>query len=141
MSTIDNLIRRGMVLPNWCCLCKENVDSVGDTFIHCIWATTFFESFQWVHPMTVKDLLTCWPNHDLDSGMTIGREVWLMVPATICGAIWEERNRRVLENEGRESRQILDDILVRLYGWLFLTQSRVAPPFRNWMFEWDYFLY
>lgn len=54
-----------------------------------------------------------------------------MVPAAICGAIWEERNRRTFENVARESQQILDDILVRIYGWLFLAQSREAPPFKS----------
>lgn len=58
-----------------------------------------------------------------------------MMPTTICGAIWEEHNRSVFENVVRESHNTLDNILARIYGWLFLAQSREAHPFRNWMFD------
>lgn len=32
---IDNLRRRGIILPNWCCLCKGDEESVDHIFLHC----------------------------------------------------------------------------------------------------------
>ena len=33
--TLDNLIRRGQYILNWCILCKDNLESVDHMFIHC----------------------------------------------------------------------------------------------------------
>lgn len=38
--TIDNLIAKGMVIPNWCCICISEGDSLGHLFIHCPRATS-----------------------------------------------------------------------------------------------------
>lgn len=113
IPTIDNLVRRGMVLFNWCCLCKEDAESSDHIFLHCVWTSTFLNYFtsrfgvRWVQPMTIKGLLPCWPKQYLISDRSKCREIWLMVPA----AIWEGSNKRVFENMTRELRIILDDIL------------------------------
>lgn len=33
--TIDNLIHRGMIIPNRCCMCTSDGESVNHLFIHC----------------------------------------------------------------------------------------------------------
>lgn len=35
--TVDNLIRRGMIIPNRCCMCMADAKSFGHLFIHCAW--------------------------------------------------------------------------------------------------------
>lgn len=40
--TVDNLIARGMVISNWCCLCKSVAESSGHLFIHCPWVVSFW---------------------------------------------------------------------------------------------------
>lgn len=39
--TMDNLIRRGMIIPNVCCLCMMAAESLDHLFIHCSWVTPF----------------------------------------------------------------------------------------------------
>lgn len=41
VPTIDNLICRGMIITNWCCLCISDEESSDHLFIHC----------QWVYPL------------------------------------------------------------------------------------------
>lgn len=36
IPTLDNLLRRGLILPNWCCLCMDNVESVDHSFLQCV---------------------------------------------------------------------------------------------------------
>lgn len=64
-----------------------------------------------------------------------------MVPAAVCETIWEKHNRRTFEGVEKEPRSILDIILAKIHGWLFLGQSREAPPFKFWIFEWDSVLF
>lgn len=45
--TIDNLIRRGLVLPNWCCLCRDDAESMDHLFLHCPWSKPFWDNFIW----------------------------------------------------------------------------------------------
>uniref|UniRef100_A0A2N9FD14 Splicing factor YJU2 n=1 Tax=Fagus sylvatica TaxID=28930 RepID=A0A2N9FD14_FAGSY len=58
--------KRGLILQNWCCLCKSNGESVDHLFIHCPMATDMwwmvFGMFgvQWVMPRTIMDLFPCW---------------------------------------------------------------------------------
>lgn len=45
IPTINNLIRRGLILLNWCCLCKGDGESIGHTFLHFPWSATFWNHF------------------------------------------------------------------------------------------------
>lgn len=45
IPTLDNLCRRGLMLPNWCCLCKGGGELAGHTFLHCPWSTPFWDYF------------------------------------------------------------------------------------------------
>lgn len=40
--TIDNLIRRGLIMPNWCCSYKADGDSSRHLFVHCPIATALW---------------------------------------------------------------------------------------------------
>lgn len=67
--------------------------------------------------------------------------MWLLKPAALCWVIWEERNRRLFEGKERETRYILDASLARLYSWMFMTGKREGPPFRTWIYDWDFFIF
>uniref|UniRef100_A0A2N9GWZ4 Reverse transcriptase domain-containing protein n=1 Tax=Fagus sylvatica TaxID=28930 RepID=A0A2N9GWZ4_FAGSY len=60
--TIDNLHTRGLILQEWCCICKCNGESVDHLFLHCsvasdLWALVFsMFGIQWVMPQTVLEL-------------------------------------------------------------------------------------
>ena len=33
--TLDNLMRKGLPLVNWCCMCRSNGESVYHVLLHC----------------------------------------------------------------------------------------------------------
>lgn len=45
VPTIDNLIRRGMGITNWCCLCISASESSGHLFHHCPWISYLWNYF------------------------------------------------------------------------------------------------
>lgn len=65
--TLDNLMRRGHVLVNWCCLCCHDVEPMSNLLLlHCpvtfqLWGL-FFGVFNlvWVQQGTVKEVLASW---------------------------------------------------------------------------------
>lgn len=89
----------------------------------------------------MRVLLSCWPNQVIGDNRSRGREMWLMILVAICEAIWEERNKRTFEGTMKEHCCIIDDILAKIHGWLFLAQARETPPFKDWIFDWISFLY
>lgn len=54
---------------------------------------------------------------------------------------WDERNRRTFEGVSKKLHTILDGILIRLHRWMYLMQSREAPPLSSWIFDWNTLLY
>ena len=63
--TTDNLRRRNVIVLDWCCMCKENGESIAHLLLHCsaameIWSFMFnIFGIQWVIPGGVPDLLAC----------------------------------------------------------------------------------
>lgn len=67
--------------------------------------------------------------------MSLARDMWLLIPTTICWVVWEERNGRTFEDKTWIHRLAMDAIMSRLYDWLFA--KSFCPPFHSWIFEWD----
>ncbi len=64
--TADNLRRQNIILVNWCCMCKLDVESIDHLFLHCTVAREMWDTvltlfgMHWVMPKRVVDLLDCW---------------------------------------------------------------------------------
>ena len=88
--TTDNLRRRNVIVLDWCCMCKENGESISHLLLHCsaameIWSFMFnIFGIQWVMPGGVIDLVACWGNscHSIRI-----RKVWDMVPPCVFWCI------------------------------------------------------
>lgn len=106
--TLDNLRSGGMYLPSWCCLCKGEGESAAYIFLHCSWTVPIWSHF--INRFGVAFIT--WTR--------LGREMWLLVPAATCGAIWDECNMRSFEGIEREVHKVLDCIFAKIYGWFFL---------------------
>lgn len=79
--TIDNMIARGLVIPNWCCKCKEAAESSSHLFIHCpvvakLWIL-FLVHFgvSWVQPSCARGLLTSWSAQSIRGGSALARSM------------------------------------------------------------------
>jgi len=84
--THDNLRRRGIVVVEWCVMCKKHGESVDHLFLHCdvarvVWSY-FYSLFgvEWVMPSSVLDLLS-------GCGTLLGRgfaiRIWKQVPLCV----------------------------------------------------------
>lgn len=98
---VDNLISRGLVIPNWCCMCMADGESLSHLFLHCSKGVALWVFFlvrfgvSWVQPATIWVIILCWLGQLSLDWNSLGKEIWSMIPVTICWAIWNERNRRI----------------------------------------------
>ena len=95
--TFDNLMRRGWVLVNRCCMCETAGESVNHLLVHCSVAAQLWSivlsifGMSRVQSRTVVSVLQSW------SGGRVGkrrRKVWFFAPHCLMWLIWLERNRR-----------------------------------------------
>jgi len=119
--THANLRRRGIVVAEWCVMCKKHGESVDHLLLHCdvarvIWS--FFYSLfgvEWVMPSSVVDLLSGW-------GTLLGRgpvfRIWKQVPLCVLWGLWCERNSRLFEDMEVSVGAICRKVLNLLYLWV-----------------------
>jgi len=99
--THDNLRRRGIVMVEWCVMCKKYGESVDHLLLHYDVARVVWSSFyswfgmEWVMPSSVLDLLSGW-------GTLLGRgpinRIWKQVLLCVLWSLWRERNSRLFED-------------------------------------------
>jgi hypothetical protein len=88
--TIDNLRKRQLVLLDWCCMCKEDGESIDHLFLHCnaaneLWQLVFsMFGIWWAMPYLVVDLLACWTGHNCK---TSSAAIWGVIPHCIMWVI------------------------------------------------------
>ncbi|XP_041027656.1 uncharacterized protein LOC121267709 [Juglans microcarpa x Juglans regia] len=64
--TMDNLRRRGLIITDWCCMCRNSGETIDHLLLHCdfardIWTYLFSNlGVTWVMPGTVVELLASW---------------------------------------------------------------------------------
>jgi len=118
---LDNLRRRGIVVLEWCVMCKKHGESVDHLLLHCdvarvVWS--FFYSLvgvEWVMPSSVVDLLSGW-------GTLLGRGpvflIWKQVPLCVLWGLWRERNSRLFEDVEVSVGALCRKVLNMLYLWV-----------------------
>ena len=98
--TAENSKKWNIILVSWCCLCKENGETVDHLLLHCpfskeIWDLVFaLFGLQWLMPRKVIDLLACWQGY---FGWDWHRAIWRCIPHCWTWCVWRERNNRSLE--------------------------------------------
>ncbi|XP_035544454.1 uncharacterized protein LOC108983424 isoform X2 [Juglans regia] len=118
--TTDNLRKRGLIVTDWCYLCKKNGESVDHLLLHCevtreLWNGIFRRvDVAWVMPAKVVDLLACWKGL---KGSTQVAAAWKMIPLCIMWCIWLERNARCFEDRERSMEELQNFFLHTLLLW------------------------
>lgn len=131
--TIDYLIRRGMMIPNWCCLCKLAGESIGHLFIHypladAIWHFMLVRfGISWVQPKALKFLFACWFSQVCSDWSQVGVLMWQLISSAICWSIWEEHNKRTFEGSSYLFRKIVDATLSKIHDWLSSSSNINVP--------------
>lgn len=107
--TTKNLRKRGMVVMEWCFMCKKNDESIDHLLSHCevareLWAGVLSRAgLSWVMPMRVVDLLACWNSRHRSSQLAAA---WRMISLCIMWCLWLERNERCFNDK----EQTVEDI-------------------------------
>jgi hypothetical protein len=105
------------VLTGWCCMCKNDDESVDHLFIHCGTAQMLWNlvlrsvGIDWVFPSCVLDLLFGWWNW---FGKSFSG-VWNLIPSCLIWTIWWECNNCTFENK----EVTMDKLLETFFGFLF----------------------
>jgi len=124
--THDNLRRRGIVVVEWCVMCKKHGESVDHLLLHYDVARVVWSSFyslfgvEWVMPSSVLDLLSEW-------GTLLGRgtvnRIWKQVPLCVLWGLWRERNSRLFEDVEAPVGALCRNVLHMLYLWVSVHSS------------------
>ena len=122
--TAENLRHRGIILVNWCCMCKVAGESVDHLLLHCMYARELWDmifvlfGIHWVMPRNVMALFDCWQG---SLGQYQNAVIWRAVPHCVLWCLWRERNARTFE--GCETSVV--DLKLHFYrlllDWLSVT--------------------
>ena len=119
--TIDNLRKRGLILVDWCCLCRESGESPDHILLHCkvareLWNMVFVMfGVQWVMPGTVLDLFSSWQG---SWGCKRTNMVWRVVPHCVLWCVWRERNARHFEDTATSIPELKSRFFQLLFEWV-----------------------
>ncbi|XP_042976492.1 uncharacterized protein LOC122307595 isoform X2 [Carya illinoinensis] len=136
--TIDNLRKRGMVVMEWCYLCKKSRESIDHLLLHCevageLWAGILSRTgLNWVMPRSVEELLARW-NRPRNSAQLAA--VWRMMPLCLMSRLWSERNESCFNDKERGVGEIWNFFVFSLFQWFS------AIVLKGGMFMSFYFLY
>ena len=117
--TCDNLMKCGYVMAGWCCMCKDDMETVDHLFLHCgvareVW-NYVLRSFgiEWVLSKRVIELLFGWWNWLGKSSSGVCN----LVPSCLLWTIWWERNNRTFENIESPMGKIIEIFSGSFFDW------------------------
>ena len=117
--TLDNLMLRGRILVNRCCMCHRNEETVDHLLLHgpvahSLWVYMYqVFGIQWVMLGSVESLVYSWSNW-------LGKfnsDIWNMVPSYLMWIVWTERNRHSFEDTKKSLVQLQALCQKTLFDW------------------------
>ena len=100
IPTTVYLWNKGVIIVDWCCMCKRNGESMDHLLLHCpiafeLW-TMVWNLFEllWVMTLSVSELLLAWQGH---FGKHRNIVFWRVVPHSVMWCIWQEWNVRCFD--------------------------------------------
>ncbi|KAH9305379.1 hypothetical protein KI387_009783 [Taxus chinensis] len=99
--TNDNLMRRGLIIPNRCHICKKDFEDISHLFIHCEYATRLWSfslsKFEALWVMS-KDLNQLWTQWNPPFKHCVVKRIWKLVIPHLIWRIWKDRNDIIFRN-------------------------------------------
>jgi len=124
--TLDNPIKRRVIVIDRWCMYKMNGKSVDRLLLHCevahaLWNAIFSRfSLSWVMLLRVVDLFACWWMSSRSRSVI----VWKMVPYYLFWCLWRERNNRQFKDKERTIEELIFFFFYSLCSW---TVAFLAP--------------
>lgn len=122
IQTVDNLRNRGMIVLDWCYICRKGAELVNHLLLHCEMAKVLWDGMfrrvglNWVMPKAVVDLLACWTNFQMHTCSEVAA-AWKMMPLCIMWCIWLERNERCFNDRERNIDAFWKFFISTLLSW------------------------
>ncbi|KAF5203901.1 hypothetical protein FRX31_006512 [Thalictrum thalictroides] len=122
--TVDQLQRRGLVIPNRCCMCNSANETIDHLFLQCNFARFIWGELTTIHSgvrydlqnwITLNDLLLNWPSFN---SKDIAAEIWGRLPYAVIWCIWRSRNRVTTEKD-----KVLQAVKATSWAWLNMSKS------------------
>jgi hypothetical protein len=134
--THDNLRKRRIVVVEWCCMCKNNWESVDHLLLYCEVATrpwhylfTLF-GIEWVMPQKVLDLFACW---NQVGGRDLVKVIWRMAPLCVIWCIWRERNAQLFEDKECSVDGVRKNMICMLHLWAMVHYRAKMPTIEEFL--------
>ncbi|CAN1166504.1 Putative ribonuclease H protein At1g65750, partial [Linum perenne] len=140
VSTLDNLQRRGFIGPNFCVMCRADLESVSHLLLSCpfadfVWATFSSKLAIWgPFPNDTQEFIHSWQARNFSRRWRAFLELSLHA---IFWAIWLERNARIFRDRERSPRQILWKVAFSVGRWLRASGDISHDDFREWLSLWS----
>ncbi|CAN1324723.1 Putative ribonuclease H protein At1g65750 [Linum perenne] len=120
VSTLDNLIRRGLIFPNRCVMCGADAETIAHLFWSCPFASQVWTCFSsrlsvfGPFPLEVKDWLWAWKGMNCSSSF---RSCFRLLIHGFLWGLWGERNDRVFRDLGSTPKAVAFRIAVLVGRW------------------------
>ncbi|CAN0892091.1 hypothetical protein LINGRAHAP2_LOCUS17349 [Linum grandiflorum] len=133
--TLDNLRRRGLVVPNWCVLCERDVEPVSHIFLSCpfsrkVWE--FFSSTLSISGPLHSDKYGVIRSWKAMNGFDRFQKVMEVLLHAFCWFIWLERNSRVFRDESKSEVQVAHKVAFAIGSWMKAVDMFAVQQLRNW---------
>ncbi|CAL1392585.1 unnamed protein product [Linum trigynum] len=136
IATVDNLRKRGMILPNWCSLCKQHEESISHLFFSCPFAIAIWDNFKKAFDLHgpylpfIRQFLIAWRGLWCDPRF---RDCIKLLPHAVCWYIWLERNNRIFRDVESSPKEIGHKIVLIVGRWLRAFSRISDRRFHQWM--------
>lgn len=114
----DNLIKKGMCLPNICLLCYQEEETANHILLHCPYSKEVQDAVlneigvTQVFPRSIREFFGGW--HLRRALLKIRKALSLVLP-TVWWSIWLQRNQRVFENNAEPAYNVYRKVKDRFF--------------------------
>ncbi|XP_010249547.1 PREDICTED: uncharacterized protein LOC104592081 isoform X1 [Nelumbo nucifera] len=146
LNTCDNLQKKFQgklyISPSICLMCYNDGESVSHLFINCIVARSLWQFFLdslargWTPQYSVIEFINSWQGIKINLDKR-GSCFWKVIIHAVMWNIWEERNRRLFNENYSSLETLRDRTLANINSWMMnskvfegIKRSKLQ---RNWM--------
>ncbi|CAN0856966.1 Putative ribonuclease H protein At1g65750 [Linum grandiflorum] len=136
IATIDNLKRRGFIVPNRCTLCYHAEESASHLLVHCAFADAVWVRFS----QTVggfgprpRDIMPVFQEWNEGQGFSIFDNFRRVLHHAIIWFLWMERNNRIFRDESSSTTQLVWKIALNTARWLVAHRKVSSSEVSLWL--------
>jgi len=128
--TCENLRNKGFIGPSRCPMCREEEETINHLFNSCEWANHLWSWMEGTLCATNRDrgsifnTILNW--RSIFSNNQRVNNIWKIMPGFLLWTVWKERNRRIFQDECRNT-EFAKEIILTNIKQLIQTKCKVDP--------------